>query len=111
MKLKITFRVYLPSSFDELTGEKYQGNFVREFQATYSYSPSTLEAMGYDAARIMGEAVLRNKISSKEDIKSALLKVQNFQGVTGLKGFGSNGEAKVEPYLLSVDGNGIREIR
>jgi branched-chain amino acid transport system substrate-binding protein len=86
-------------------------NFVREFQTAYAYPPSTLEAMGYDAVRILGEALAAKKVSKKEDVKPALLQIHNYQGVTGLQGFRSDREADVEPFILGVDATGIKELK
>lgn len=92
------------------SAQPFVKNFVKEFQEAFSYTPSTLEAMGYDSVRVVGEA-LKSKVSQKDEMKPALLKIRGFQGVTGLKGFQSDREAQIQPYLLSVDGNGIKEIK
>lgn len=86
-------------------------NFVREFQAAYSYAPSTLEAMGYDAVRILGEALAIKKSNKKEDVKAALLSVRGYQGVTGLRGFRSDREADVKPFILGVESGAIKELQ
>ncbi|MFO1520249.1 MAG: penicillin-binding protein activator [bacterium] len=86
-------------------------NFVRDFQAAYNYLPSTLEAMGYDSVRILGEAFSGKKISKKDDVKPLLLQVKGYQGVTGLKGFRGDREADVQPFILGVDGSGIKELQ
>ncbi|MBL7685472.1 MAG: penicillin-binding protein activator [Deltaproteobacteria bacterium] len=85
--------------------------FVKEFQAAFNYPPSTLEAMGYDAARFLGQAFAGKKISKKEEIKPALMQVHGYQGATGLKGFLGDREAEVSPFILGVDANGIKEIQ
>jgi ABC-type branched-subunit amino acid transport system substrate-binding protein len=92
------------------SGQPTVQNFVREFQAAYAYPPSTLEAMGYDAVRILSEAV-GGKSVKKEDIKPALLQMKGYQGVTGLKGFRSDREAEVQPFILGVDASGIKELK
>ena len=86
-------------------------NFVRDFQAAFSYAPSTLEAMGYDAIRFLGEAFSMKKVGKKEDVKPALLQVKGYQGVTGLKGFQADREAEIQPFILGVDANGIKELQ
>ncbi len=86
-------------------------SFVREFQAAYNYAPSTLEAMGYDAVRILGQALGSKKVSRREDVRGALLQQKNYQGVTGLKGFKSDRESEVIPFILGVTGSGNQQVQ
>jgi len=86
-------------------------SFVRDFQAAFSYPPSTLEAMGFDAIRFLGEAFSMKKVGKKEDVKPALMQVRGYQGVTGLKGFQADREAEVQPFILGVDATGIKELQ
>ncbi len=85
--------------------------FLHDFQTAYAYPPSTLEAMGYDAIRILGQSLTGKKSPNKEDVKAALLKVSRYEGATGLKGFRSDREADVEPLILGVDSAGVKEIQ
>ncbi len=85
--------------------------FLRDFQAAYGYAPSTLEAMGYDAARIMGQALASSKVSKKEDVKAALVNIKSYKGVTGLHGFRSDHEAIVDPYIIGVEATGFKELK
>ncbi len=86
-------------------------SFAREFQAAYNYAPSTLEAMGYDAVRILGQALASKKVSRREDVKAALLQLRNYQGVTGLKGFKNDRESDVIPFILGVTGSGNQQVQ
>ncbi len=86
-------------------------SFVHDFQLAYTYPPSTLEAMGYDAIRILGQALASKKNPKKDEIKPALLQIHDYQGATGLKGFQESREAEVRPYILGVDGSGIKELK
>lgn len=85
--------------------------FVRDFQAAYGYPPSTLEAMGYDAARILGQALAMNKVSKKEDVRGALLGMKSYKGVTGLHGFKTDRESVIDPYIIGVEANGFKELK
>src|SRR4030095_2924187 len=93
------------------SGQPSVQNFVRDFQAAFGYPPSTLEAMGYDAVRLLGEALSGKKNLRKEDVKGALLGVRGYQGATGLKGFRADREADVQPFILGVEGTGIKELQ
>lgn len=85
--------------------------FLRDFQAAYGYAPSTLEAMGYDAARIMGQALAAGKVGKREEVKSALIGTKNYKGVTGLHGFRSDREAIIDPYIIGVEATGFKELK
>lgn len=85
--------------------------FVRDFQAAYAYAPSTLEAMGYDAARVLGQALAMNKVTKREEVKRALLGMKSYKGVTGLHGFRSDQEAIIDPYIIGVEASGFKELK
>ena len=65
--------------------------FVEEFRKTYQRDPETLEALCYDGAKFIGEILRTKSISSPLQLNEEIPKVKNFQGVSGLKGFGEAG--------------------
>ena len=85
--------------------------FVQEFQSAFGGTPSTLEAMGYDAIRFLGHALHGRKGSSGEEVRQAVNGMRGFRGVTGLRSFLPDREAQVEPYLLTVEGGQIKELK
>ncbi len=85
--------------------------FLRDFQAAYGYAPSTLEAMGFDAARILGQALAMNKVNKRENVKAALQSMKAYKGVTGLHGFRSDHEAIIDPYIIGVEASGFKELK
>jgi len=66
--------------------------FVEEFRKTYQRDPETLEALCYDGAKFIGEILRTKSISSPLQLNEEIPKVKNFQGVSGLKGFGEAGK-------------------
>jgi hypothetical protein len=66
--------------------------------------------MGYDVIRFISETLARGKIKGREEFKQAVAGMKDYQGVTGLKSFGSDREAQVQPYLLSIQGGSITEV-
>jgi ABC-type branched-subunit amino acid transport system substrate-binding protein len=85
--------------------------FVQEYQAAFGQSPSTLEAMGYDSIRFLGQALGRGKSSNPAEVRNAVFVLRGYNGVTGLQGFAPDREADVEPVLLTVEGGAIRELK
>jgi ABC-type branched-subunit amino acid transport system substrate-binding protein len=85
-------------------------NFAQEYQTAFGQSPSTLEAMGFDIIRFIGETLKKNKVNDKSDLHPALVKTKDFQGVTGLHTFGPDREARIKPYMLTIKGTQIEEV-
>jgi branched-chain amino acid transport system substrate-binding protein len=84
--------------------------FVEEFRKNYQREPETLEALGYDGAKLLLEIINSKGISSPVQMRDRLRKVQNFQGVSGLKGFGENGKAIRNLLLLRITNGQIKQI-
>ena len=84
--------------------------FVEEFRKTYHRDPETLEALSYDGAKLIKEILLSKSISSPLQLQEELRQVKNFQGVSGLKGFGEDGKAIRTLYILKVTKGQIEQI-
>ena len=76
--------------------------FVEGFRKTYQRDPETLDAMSYDGAKLIMDILLSKTISSPSEMKEELLRVQNFKGVSGLKGFAESGRALRKLSLLKI---------
>jgi branched-chain amino acid transport system substrate-binding protein len=57
--------------------------FVSAFRAKYNHDPGSIAAQGYDAARLLFDAIGRTKTVSRETIKTALAETKDFAGATG----------------------------
>jgi branched-chain amino acid transport system substrate-binding protein len=57
--------------------------FVAEYKTRYKASPDALAALGYDAARILADAIKRAGSTDGEKVRDALKTVKDFAGVTG----------------------------
>jgi ABC-type branched-subunit amino acid transport system substrate-binding protein len=84
--------------------------FVQEFRKTYQRDPEILEALGYDGAKLLKDILQSKLISSPLQLKEEIRQVQNFQGVSGLKGFGEDGKAIRTLYILKVNKGQIEQI-
>lgn len=84
--------------------------FIQEFKKTYQREPETLEALGYDAMRFLKEILQAKTISSPHQLKEEMCRVQNFKGITGLKGFGEEGRPIRTLYILKVNKGKIEPI-
>jgi len=84
--------------------------FVEEFQKAYQREPETLEALSYDGAKLLLEIIRSKGISSPIQMKDELRKIQNFQGVSGLKGFGEDGKTIRTLSILKVKKGQIEQV-
>jgi branched-chain amino acid transport system substrate-binding protein len=84
--------------------------FVEEFRKAYQRDPGTIEAIGYDGAKLLKEILLSKPIFSPLQLKEEICRVQNFQGVSGLKGFGEDGKAIRILYILRVINGKIEQV-
>lgn len=57
--------------------------FVADYRKRYNQTPDALAALGYDAARILADAITRAGATSGDRIRDALAATKSFQGVTG----------------------------
>ncbi|MDX1968617.1 MAG: ABC transporter substrate-binding protein [Planctomycetaceae bacterium] len=58
-------------------------DFIKKYAAKHQQTPDGLAALGYDAARILFEAMQRAKSLSGADLAAELAKTKDFDGVTG----------------------------
>ena len=85
-------------------------HFVEEFRKAYRREPETIEAIGYDGAKLLKDILLSKPIASPLQLKEEIHRVQNFQGVSGLKGFGEDGKAIRTLYILRVNNGRIEKV-
>ena len=57
--------------------------FVAKYRERYNRIPSSLGAQGYDAARLLADAMKRAKTDTPDGIRDAIQDTKDFQGATG----------------------------
>jgi branched-chain amino acid transport system substrate-binding protein len=57
--------------------------FVADYRKRYNQTPDALAALGYDAARILADAMTRAGSTAGDKVRDALVSTKDFQGVTG----------------------------
>jgi branched-chain amino acid transport system substrate-binding protein len=58
-------------------------DFVGKYKAKFKRDPSSLAAQGYDATRLLADAIGRSKTDTSEGIRDAIADTKNFLGATG----------------------------
>ena len=84
--------------------------FVEEFQKAYHRDPEILEALSYDGAKFLKEILVSKSISSPLQLQEEIRQTKNFQGVSGLNGFGEDGKAIRTLSILKVNKGQIERI-
>jgi len=77
-------------------------NFVEKFQGKYGTLPDTFSALGYDAARLLADAIQRAGSSDSQAVRDALAKTAGFQGVTGQISLDANRNASKPGLIVTV---------
>jgi len=57
--------------------------FLKEYKTRFKRDPSSLSAMGYDAAALLFDAMARSKGDTPEAIRDAIAETKGFGGATG----------------------------
>lgn len=86
------------------------GRFVEEFRKAFQRDPETLEALSYDGAKFIKEILQSKSVSSPLQMQEEFRQIRNFQGVSGLKGFGEDGKAIRTLCILKVNKGQIEKI-
>jgi branched-chain amino acid transport system substrate-binding protein len=85
-------------------------DFVKDFLKTYGENPGFIEAVAYDTAMILFKMVSLPEIRYRSALKKGLMQLNNYEGVTGLTSFDSNGDVRKKLFLLQIKGRGFVEL-
>jgi branched-chain amino acid transport system substrate-binding protein len=78
--------------------------FVAKYQEKYGALPDTFSALGYDAARLLADAIKRAASVDSQGLRDALAKTAGFPGVTGQISFDANRNASKPGFIVTVKG-------
>lgn len=76
--------------------------FVEKYKSKYGSVPDTFAALGYDAARILMDAIKRAGSAEPSAIRDALAKTSGFEGCTGTISFDANRNATKAALVLTI---------
>ena len=77
--------------------------FVADYRKRYNQTPDALAALGYDAARILADAMTRAGSTAGDKVRDALVSTKDFQGVTGLITINSERNAVKPAVVLKIE--------
>ena len=85
-------------------------NFIKNYQARFGTKPDALAASGYDAARILFEAIKTAGSVEGKAIRDALAATKNFNGVTGIITINEQRDATKSAVVLQVQGKDFKYV-
>ena len=85
-------------------------SFVMRFEQIYGRKPGFMEAIAYDATRVMLTTVLHGDAWLRAGIRHQLLSLENIDAVTGRMRFEHNGDSLQALPLLQIRENGFQEL-
>jgi branched-chain amino acid transport system substrate-binding protein len=74
---------YFSNHYTTDTADPKAREFIGRFKKAYNVEPDGLSAMGYDAAKVLADAMGRAKSLSPGDVREALATTKDYPGVTG----------------------------
>ena len=89
-------------SFDEERPEVKE--FVAKFQKRWNETPDGLAALGYDAARVLFDAMDRAPSLKGKDLAGAIAATKDFPGVTGKITLDQNRDAQKQAVVVQMKG-------
>jgi branched-chain amino acid transport system substrate-binding protein len=75
--------VLFPDAFYTGSFSKASRDFIDAYKANFNVEPTTMEAIAYDVALILNEAMSSGAAPDRDDLRSRLLGVKEFNGATG----------------------------
>jgi branched-chain amino acid transport system substrate-binding protein len=77
-------------------------DFIREFKKRFNRDPDGMAALGYDAARVLLDAMTRAGSSEPAKVRDALAATKDFQGVSGKITIDENRNANKSAVVLTI---------
>ena len=77
--------------------------FVADYRKRYNQTPDALAALGYDAARILADAMTRAGSTDGAKVRDALVATKDFPGVTGQITINSERNAVKPAVVLKIE--------
>ena len=86
-------------------------DFIDRFYVAYNREPTDMEALVYDAARIMVTLLTDSHVEVRNDLKETLGQLKNYPGVTGMTSFLDGRDAEKSLSVLMIRKNEIVQVK
>jgi branched-chain amino acid transport system substrate-binding protein len=86
-------------------------NFIKTYKARYNgRTPDAMAALGYDATRVLADAMKRARSLSGPDLRDAIAETQDFPGVTGKITINAERNAVKPAVVLQLKGTSYKYV-
>jgi ABC-type branched-subunit amino acid transport system substrate-binding protein len=92
----------VPDAFYSDSDKKQVVDFISRYENAFQEKPKFIEAVAYDTAMMLFQIVSQAEIKSRGELKDRLQTMRNYDGVTGLTSFKTNGEVDKKLYLFRI---------
>ena len=92
----------MPDAFYLDSNKKQVVDFIGRYENAFQEKPKFIEAVAYDTAMMLFQIVSQAEIKSRRELKDRLQTIRNYNGVTGLTSFRTNGEVDKKLYLFRI---------
>ncbi|HZC58590.1 MAG TPA: ABC transporter substrate-binding protein [Chthoniobacterales bacterium] len=77
-------------------------DFVQKYKAKYNAVPDAFAALGYDATKILADAIKRAGTTDSEKLRDAIQDTENFPGVSGKITIGKDRNAQKSAVIITI---------
>ncbi len=101
---------YFSNHYTTETDEAAVVEFIQKYKTKFAETPDGLAALGYDAARILAEAIERAPELTSKAIRDEIAKTKEFNGATGKITIDENRNAVKSAVVVEVQGEARKFI-
>src|SRR5262249_40014157 len=83
-------------------------DFVKKYREKYGEVPDAMAALGYDAAGILADAIVRAGGTQGAKLRDAIAATKDYEGVTGKISMDAERNAHKDAVVLKIDGGKFR---
>ncbi len=95
---------FFSNHFSEENPRPEQAAFIERYRAKWSERPDAMAALGYDAAKILVEAMKKAPSLKSDELAAAIAATKDFPGVTGMITIDANRNARKSAVMLEIKG-------
>lgn len=96
--------VYYSNHYSSLNEDETVTAFIEAFKEKYGKEPDAFNALGYDAAKLICDAIERAGEATPEAIQQALASTADFKAVTGTLSIDENHNAQKALVVIRIEG-------
>ncbi len=100
----------VPDAFYLASKRKQVVDFINHYEKKYQEKPGFFEAVAYDTAMMIFQTADQPEVKSRKELRDGLLNIRNYNGVTGLTSFKTNGDVDKKLYLFRVKKDKFVEV-